>query len=487
MSISAALANAYTGLSANSRAAEIVSANVSNALTEGYGRRTLATSAQVVDGVGRGVQVDGITRASDPRATADRRVADADSAQADVLASASARIATRVGEPGEPGALATRFAEFESALIALGNSPESDVLQADMLVKARSVTEAINQISTENSRIRMDADSAIATQVAKVNSNLQEIQSLNREIQLRTSAGGDSAGLEDQRQRLVDEVNSMIPIRSARRDDGAIALYARGGAVLLDGQSASTLSFTATGIITPDMTLGSGALSGLSYNGNPIAIGQGSGLVEGGTLSAAFAIRDVTAPAVDAQLDAVAEDLIGRFQNTAVDTTLGPTDAGLFTDAGAALGGTYTVGLAGRLQVNAAVDPDQGGSLWRLRDGINAVAPGPVGNDTILRNMADAFSALQTAPAASGVATAQGAAGLAASVSAFLQAQADSDEDRATFAAGQAQVFGDAELSIMGVDTDREMQRLILIEQAYAANARVVEVADSLIRRLLEI
>jgi flagellar hook-associated protein 1 len=38
-----------------------------------------------------------------------------------------------------------------------------------------------------------------------------------------------------------------------------------------------------------------------------------------------------------------------------------------------------------------------------------------------------------------------------------------------------------------GVDTDDELQKLLLIERTYAANARVIETIDRLIGRLLEI
>eukprot|EP00581_Thalassiosira_minuscula_P024003 CAMPEP_0184437988 /NCGR_PEP_ID=MMETSP0738-20130409/628709_1 /TAXON_ID=385413 /ORGANISM="Thalassiosira miniscula, Strain CCMP1093" /LENGTH=42 /DNA_ID= /DNA_START= /DNA_END= /DNA_ORIENTATION= len=41
MSISSALSNALTGLTASARRAEVVSSNISNAMTEGYGRRSL--------------------------------------------------------------------------------------------------------------------------------------------------------------------------------------------------------------------------------------------------------------------------------------------------------------------------------------------------------------------------------------------------------------------------------------------------------------
>jgi flagellar hook-associated protein 1 FlgK len=45
----------------------------------------------------------------------------------------------------------------------------------------------------------------------------------------------------------------------------------------------------------------------------------------------------------------------------------------------------------------------------------------------------------------------------------------------------------DAERAETGVDTDAEMQNLILIEQAYAANARVIETVSAMIDRLMEI
>ena len=65
MSISATLSNALTGLTAASRAAQLVSSNVSNATTEGYARRELELSARAVTGAGDGVQIDGIRRVVD--------------------------------------------------------------------------------------------------------------------------------------------------------------------------------------------------------------------------------------------------------------------------------------------------------------------------------------------------------------------------------------------------------------------------------------
>jgi flagellar hook-associated protein 1 FlgK len=36
-----------------------------------------------------------------------------------------------------------------------------------------------------------------------------------------------------------------------------------------------------------------------------------------------------------------------------------------------------------------------------------------------------------------------------------------------------------------GVDTDAELQKLLLIEQAYTANARVMQIADEMLKTLI--
>ncbi len=57
-------------------------------------------------------------------------------------------------------------------------------------------------------------------------------------------------------------------------------------------------------------------------------------------------------------------------------------------------------------------------------------------------------------------------------------------EQKLTFAAVRAT---EAEQFLMadGVDTDRELQRLMLIEQAYAANARVLQTVDDMMNALM--
>ena len=76
---------------------------------------------------------------------------------------------------------------------------------------------------------------------------------------------------------------------------------------------------------------------------------------------------------------------------------------------------------------------------------------------------------------------------MAEGVTALVAAQAARAEDTTAYNAGQFDLLRESELAITGVDTDYEMQQLIMIEQAYAANARVISTADQLMQTLLEI
>ena len=129
MSISGSLHTALSGLHAVSRAAEVVSSNISNAMTEGYGKREVLLSSEVLAGQGSGVRVDGIRRHSDPALTGNRRLSEAQLARVEVRAEFLSTLETAIGMPDAPGSLSARMTEFESALIASASRPDSEARQ----------------------------------------------------------------------------------------------------------------------------------------------------------------------------------------------------------------------------------------------------------------------------------------------------------------------------------------------------------------------
>ncbi|WP_340107285.1 flagellar hook-associated protein FlgK [Pikeienuella sp. HZG-20] len=485
MTLSLALSNAVSGIRATTLQTELISNNISNALTEGYGRREAALSVAAVGGVGGGVRTDAVVRASAPGVQAAFRISAAGAGDADARAAAMARIADAVGEPGEVGALATAADRLDSAIAAAADTPESGALLADVVFASNGYAAAINRIAAETMALRTEADSSIASQVRTLNDTLTKVQSLNAEIKGRSIGGGDISALEDQRDRLIRNVSGMIPIKVVPREFGTVALFAKNGAQLLDGK-VFELGFEPTALVTPEKSLGNGALSGLTINGIPVPIGSGNGrgLLDGGSLSATFELRDNVIPEISATLDDLAADLITRTQGLAADPTLGPGDAGLFTDDGAAFDPADLVGVSLRLSINPEVDPAENGEVFRIRDGIGAATPGDVGASGVLRGLQDALGGLVAAPAGSGITGRRDAAGFAMEFSGSALSAASAADGEAAFLRGQNDELSDALVARTGVDSDQELARLLVVEQAFAANARVVQVVDDLLEIL---
>lgn len=485
MSISTALSNAYSGLSAASRSAETVSQNVANALTEGYGRREVQLSAASVGGQGSGVRVSAVVRQVDMALISTRRQAQANAGADDIFTSAYAGIDDAIGLPGNGDSLVDLVAGFESALISAASRPDLGVRQQNIVFAAKDLISHINTVSSKAQELRQSSDAAIAQNVNVLNATLAEVAQLNRDIRLEVAAGRDANGLKDQRQVLVDGIADIIPMKTQARDHGQVALISTGGAVLLDG-SAAVFGFSPVGIITADMSLASGALSGITMNGKPVPTGSVDGLLAGGTLMANFAVRDKLAPEANQVIDTFAQDLIARFEDSGLDPSVATGSAGLFTDNGSALDVSNVTGLAGRLTLNAIVDPDNGGDLWRLRAGLGATSEGEVGDTTLLTAFADKMSESRPDPSGFLGAREMSAAGFAAALASHISASHLAAARSQTYSSTRLEQFKLAEFE-GGVDTDQEMQRLLLVEKAFAANARVISTADDMLATLLEI
>jgi len=484
MTISGSLSNALSGLAAAARAAEIVSSNVSNSLTDGYGRREVGLASRSLGGNGAGVMVTGVQRTVDDRTIAERRLADASFGNASTGADFFARLETVLGLPDDPGSLTGRIAQFEGTLIEAASRPDSNARLNSVLLAAQGLSGFLNEASDQVQSLRLEADRNIGLQVNKLNDGLEKIAALNQNIRSQLAAGYDANALMDQRQQMIDSISGIVPLRQVPRDGGQVALFTTGGAIVLDGRPA-IVDFSPVATMVPQMSIGSSALSGLTLNGQPVTPSD-SGPLSGGSLSALFAVRDDYSVVAQERLDAVARDLVERFADPAVDPTLTATDAGIFTDAGLPFNTVNEVGLAGRLSVNGLIDPDAGGDVWRIRDGLNAATPGDVGNSTLLQALSDTLRAPRIPVSGGFSGASRTALGLSSDVISLTNSNLQSLEADTSFALAQMDILKTIELRA-GVDTDYEMQQLLLIEQAFAANARVVTTIDDMMQTILRL
>lgn len=483
MTITHALSNALSGLSASSRAADIVASNVANAMTEGYGRRDVELSARSIGGNASGVQVIGITRATDPVTTGARRVADGQVELENTRIEFMDALSRSIGQVDEANSLTGLTVGFETALIEAANNPESDAHLNNVASSAAALTSRVNAVADTIAELRMQADNDIAKTVESLQSDLDRLVQLNVKIVEQASAGHDASALVDQRHALINQVSEIVPVKEVLRENGMVSLVTLGGAILLDSKAAE-LGFSQVPTITPDMSVSTGVLSGLTINGQPVSTDAESGAIAGGALAGLFEIRDVLAPQAQENIDAFARDLVIRFETPLVDPSLNVGDPGLFTDRGAAFDPLLEVGLANNLTMNAAVDPSNGGENWRFRDGLGAASEGNAGDSTILQNMVNALqSRVETA---SGGFSAMGrtVTGLSADLYSLTESRKLAFDSDLTFVKAQQAALISIEAE-RGVDTDHEMQELLLIEQSYAANAKVIETIDTLLDTLM--
>ncbi|MGC3939825.1 flagellar hook-associated protein FlgK [Roseobacter sp. EG26] len=481
MSISGALSNAMTGLRAAGRSSETISANIANAMTPGYGVRSVALSSSQIGGV----SIDGIVRNVDPALLVDRGLAEAAFSNSSDRARFLTSHEDALGTPDDPNSLSARLAQFESSLVTATSRPDAPERLGSVVNAARDLATLISSASDNVQEARSEADRNIGIQVDRLSSALGGVKELNIQITKTLALGGDTSALQDNRQALVDEISAIVPVRQISRDNGQIALYSTGGAILLDGGIAE-IEFTPVNQVTPYMTLAGGQLSGLTINGFSVRTDSERGTLGGGSLGAQFEIRDELGTDAQTQLDALSRDLIERFQDPAVDATLAVGDAGIFTDAGAAFDPLNEVGISARLSINAAIDERQGGEAWRIRDGINALVQGDVGDSRLLQGLTTALNANKVPASGDFGAGAFSAINLAATLTSQLGADRAQADQSLSFTSTQFNELTQLVLA-EGVDTDQELQRLLLVEQTYAANARMIEAADEMMQTILRL
>ena len=485
MSIANALNNAISGLTAAARGTEVVSSNLANALTPGYGRRELDLSPRVLSGNGGGVHIDGVSRIVSSSVLAEFRVANSGLGRSLVSHDFYKSLEASIGLPHDSGSLSALMTGLETALVSAAGRPDSDVRLRGVLDSATQLVQKIGSISDTIQDSRTNADRQIGLQVNSLNKDLSEVSRLNRLIIIEGANGRDTSSLVDARQAVVDRISNIVPVREMPRENGRIALFTTGGMVLLDGTVPTSFGFQLTGRLTPEIDSNSAALGKLIIDGEPASASQ-MALLSGGSLSELHKVRDEYGVAAQASLDTIARELHDRFADPAIDASISAGVSGLFTDGSGNFDPTNERGLASRLRINATVDPTQGGELWRLRDGIHASARGDSGNSTLIDRLGRAMGAVQQY-ASTGAANSAGnlsilVAGALSDVSTSrLATEKQKSHDATLQSSLQGALFADA------VDSDREMEMLLQLEKAYAANAKVIQAVNEMLDNILRI
>lgn len=466
MSLTAALNSAMSGLRSNSRITELISENIANALTPGYVRREVVLSA--AGDSAPGVRIEGIRALGDPATVSFRREAETDLGNSANRLRFLKRVENRLGLPGSGDSLSDLMSQLEASLISARGSPESESRLSAIVASASDVAQRLGAAYAAIGSERNTAERGIATAIDELQNALTEVHTLNYRITESLSKSIDASGLQLRRKVVVDRINELVPVREVQREFGKIALFTTSGHGLLDGPPAE-ISFSSVPKLDETLSVEAGTLSRLTINGAAVEARN-----FGGEIGSFFEIRDDLGPKLQAGLDQFSHNLVEVVVSDPAETDGAPERLNLFVSDGPTDPAAELVGLTRTIRVNPAFVMAEGGNPSHLRDGFSGGAPGDGSRlDALLHNLTQVV----------------GGSGR------NLFAQADElvseigtsrvrTEDVQTRHAARLDHARRAEAQT-GVDTDGELQHLLVVEKAYAANARVIETINALFDDLL--
>ena len=497
MSIDAALLIARSGLLHTQRALSNAADNVANAGTEGYTRKRITGEAVSTAVQGNGVRSLGPMRDVDTALTNEMHKRRSARAAAELREEILSRIDQAHGDPAAGGGLADQVSKLRASFVELRLDPAQVVKQQAVGLKAAQlVTERFNDLSRAVGQLRQEAHDGLVERIAQVNATLREIGVLTRGVLERSGAGAPTADFEDKLDLAVGRLSELLEVKPIRQANGAFLLLGAGGITIPTPESGDVFSLQ-NSLLAPDTYYGgSGTIPPVLMNGLDV-----TRQLVGGKIGESITLRDQTLPRYQAELDIAAVELADRFR--AEGLRLFSNSTGSVPDPNLPYAGSAQVGFAGNIQVNAAVRSD----VRLLRDGTETIAgtapftPNPVGGpagfvkliDRILSfsfgetassgvswggfattglgpdgTLSSPFGSPRTIEDYVGIVTAIQTADSAAAKATLETAKQFSDGLEARFAKESK------------VDVDSELASLIQLQNAYAANARVMSTAQSM-------
>lgn len=311
MSLGQALATALSGLRANQVGLALVAANVANAETPGYTRKSVNQVTATAGDIGASVRIAGVNRELDIYVQRQMRTEISGAGYAGLRADFLSRLQTLYGDPGTQATLVSAFGSFTSAMQALSTSSDSQSARINVINTAQALAQQLNATTQGIQTLRNDAEMGISASINTANIALTQIADINNQLQRLGHTDASTAALLDQRDQCVDQLAKLMDIRVVTNDANQITLFTNSG-VQLVGAEASLLSFNAQGTVTANTQWDSNpAISNLGsitltfpHGGSLDLIATNA--IRSGSLAAYIELRDKTLVQAQAQVDQLA-------------------------------------------------------------------------------------------------------------------------------------------------------------------------------------
>jgi len=349
MSVNQALAAALSGINVTQQGISVIAGNIANANTPGYVDETLNQVELGTSGTsGTSVSPGEINRNLNSLLQNQLWTETSGDSYADQTAGLYQQLQTVYGTPGSSTSFDGIFDNFSSALQSLSTSPSSYSSQAAVVSSAQALAQNLNSMTTSVQQLRTQAEAGIASDVVTANNALQQIASINQQLEA-APADGTTAALEDQRDQDVTQLTQLMNVNVIANSNNQVSIFTGTGQQLVAGVQASQLSFNNAGTLSATMQWSAdpsqdtvGTITLTSPGGTTTDL-VASNAIQSGQIGAYLQMRDTILPQAQTQLDEIANQMSQALSN---QTTSG-TAAGSGSQTG------YSVSIAGMIPGNS--------------------------------------------------------------------------------------------------------------------------------------
>ena len=387
-----------------------------------------------------------------------------------------------IGDTSSSTSPSAQITALVNALQQYASQPSNSSLAASTITAASSLATTLNNATNSVQQLREQTDSQMAASVASINSILTQFTAVNSQIVSGTAIGQNVNTLLDTRNSLLTQLSQQVGISTVTGANNDMSIYTDSGVTLFQGGQASSVTFQPTGTYTASVTGNAVYIDGIPVTGASAVMP-----IQSGALAGLANLRDNIAVTYQTQLDQTAQGLIDSFAETDPAGS-GTTLAGLFTNGGSTAipSPTSNAGLAGTIAVNAAVDPNQGGNPQLLGNGINYNFN--TGNDASyggqLQQLLTNLSTNQTYNGAGQIGTSATVSNYSIASASWLNAQIQNANSEGSYQSTLLSSSTTALSNATGVNLDNEMSKMLDLENAYSATAKLLTTINNMFSAL---
>ncbi|MHA1539109.1 MAG: flagellar hook-associated protein FlgK [Alphaproteobacteria bacterium] len=458
-SLDSALNAAYSGLRNSQFHLSNISSNIANANTPGYTRKVVVSESVVMGNHPAGVNPVEIYRLVNEKTLEHLKDSITDKDGYQKTAEYFERIHQAVGSSKEdPGTLLSLISKLHGSFQDFATTPIADAntsQQQLIMTYADSVVDNVKELNDFFIKLKREIAGDVDIAVTEFNGILDQLVMVNKEIDRAYSSGMNYVDLLDQRDLVVQKLSGKVDITVFEDSDMKMRVMTKEGILLVDGINPRYLN------VDNDLKLYAGGSPSNSIEGT----------FRGGELKSLFEMYHKTIPAMQEELYTLSMQLI--------------TDTGSAVYDENAAGNPINISLFERTPTPIPAPPAVADPLT-LDEKIAEIA-------SFRRNFPDSanapfatfFEPTQALTVAKNIAT-NSLSNFQSFTNKIATDTFNVREDAAYFEENYEYIMNQ-HLNSSAVDLDEEMTKLIMMEQAYNASARVLSMASDMFKQLFSI